>query len=89
MTSSIKEIGDASCLIAVGTNTRTSHPVLAMEVWRSVKKGNNLIVINPRQIDLTKWATLWLRNKPGSDVALLMGMARVIVDEGLEDKEFI
>ncbi len=89
MTSSIREIGDTSCIIAVGTNTRTSHPVLALEVWRAVKAGKKLVVINPRQIDLTKWATLWLQNKPGSDVALLMGMCKIIIDEGLEDKPFI
>ncbi len=89
MTNSIKEIGDAACIIAVGTNTRGSHPVLALEIWRGVRSGKKLIVINPREIDLTQWASMWLQNKPGSDVALLMGMARVIVDEGLEDKEFI
>lgn len=89
MTNSIREIGDAACIIAVGTNTRGSHPVLALEIWRAVRSGKKLIVINPREIDLTKWASLWLQNRPGSDVALLMGIARVIVDEGLEDKEFI
>ena len=89
MTNSIREIGDAACIIAVGTNTRGSHPVLALEIWRAARSGKKLIVINPREIDLTKWATMWLQNRPGSDVALLMGMARVIVEEGLEDKEFI
>ncbi|GAI14823.1 unnamed protein product, partial [marine sediment metagenome] len=48
-----------------------------------------LIVANPREIDLVRFADLWLRHRPGSDVALLMGMMRVIVDEGLLDSSFV
>jgi formate dehydrogenase alpha subunit len=89
MTNSIGEIGDAACILAIGTNTTASHPVLALEIWRGVSHGKKLIVANPREVDVVRWSTLWLRHNPGSDVALLMGMARVIVEEGLEDKEFI
>ncbi len=89
MTNSIKEIGDAACILAAGTNTTTSHPVLSLEIWRGVRQGRKLIVINPREIDLARWGTMWLQNRPGSDVALLMGMARIIVEERLEDREFI
>ncbi len=89
MTNSIQEIKDAACILAVGANTTASHPVIGMQINQAVQKGAKLIVINPRKVDLCRWATLWLRNKPGSDVALLMGMMKVIVDEGLEDREFI
>ncbi|MBI4330401.1 MAG: molybdopterin-dependent oxidoreductase, partial [Chloroflexi bacterium] len=89
MTNPISEIGDAACVLAIGTNTRSCHPVAALELWRGVRKGQKLIVINPREIDLVKWSSLWLQNRPGSDTALLMGMARLIIEQGLEDKEFI
>jgi len=46
-------------------------------------------VANPRQIELCRHASLWLQHRPGSDVALLMGMMRVIVDEELADWSFI
>jgi len=89
MTNSIHEIGDASCIISIGSNTTVSHPIVSLEIKRAVDQGAKLIVANPREIDLCRYAHLWLRHNPGSDVALLMGMMRVIVDEKLLDKSFI
>ena len=89
MTNSINEIGDAACILAIGTNTTENHPVIGLEVKRAVDNGAKLIVANPREIDLCRFASLWLQHSPGTDVALLMGMMRVIVDEGLLDSAFI
>ena len=89
MTNSIKEIGDAACILAIGTNTTEAHPVIGLEIPKAIKKGGKLIVANPREIRLTQWADVWLRQKPGTDVALLNGMAKVIIDENLYDKAFI
>jgi formate dehydrogenase alpha subunit len=89
MTNSINEIGDAACILAIGTNTTEDHPVIGLEMKRAVNNGGKLIVANPREIDLCRFASLWLQHKPGTDVALLMGMMRVIVDEGLLDSAFI
>jgi len=89
MTNSIQEIGDASCILSIGSNTTISHPVIGLEVKRAIGQGARLIVANPKEIDLCRLAHLWLQHTPGTDVALLMGMMRVIVDEGLADKAFI
>jgi len=89
MTNSIGEIAEAACILAIGTNTTSAHPVIGFEVKRAVRRGARLIVANPREIDLCRHAELWLGHKPGTDVALLMGMMRVIVDEGLLDSSFI
>ncbi len=89
MTNSIREIGNAACVFAIGTNTSESHPVIALEIKKAVDRGGKLIVGNPRGIRLTTFSDVWLRHAPGTDVPLLLGMAKVIVDEGLEDKEFI
>jgi len=89
MTNSMEEVADAACILAIGTNTTSAHPVLATRIWAAVQKGAELIVANPKEIELCRWATLHLRNNPGSDVVLMMGMARVIVDEGLHDEAFI
>jgi formate dehydrogenase alpha subunit len=90
MTNSIRDISDATCILAIGTNTTEAHPVIALEIKKAVRnKSGKLIVANTREIDLVKDATIWLRHRPGTDVALLMGMARVIVDEGLADTTFI
>jgi formate dehydrogenase alpha subunit len=89
MTNSIDEIKHAKCILAIGTNTTDAHPVIGMDVKNSTKNGTKLIVANPREIELVKYADLWLQQNPGSDVALLMGMMKVIVDENLHDKDFI
>ena len=89
MTNSIRDISNAACIMAIGTNTTEAHPVISLEMKRAVGKGGKLIVANTREIDLVRDATIWLRHRPGTDVALLMGMARVIVDEGLADTAFI
>jgi len=89
MTNSFGEFRDAGCIFAIGTNTTEAHPIIALELKRAVDNGARLIVANPREIDLVRWSHLWLQHNPGSDVALLMGMMRVIVDEGLLDQDFI
>jgi len=89
MTNSVAEIGEASCILAIGTNTTTAHPVIGVEVKRALRGGGKLIVANPREISLCRMADIWLQHRPGSDVALLMGMMWIIVDEGLLDLSFI
>jgi anaerobic selenocysteine-containing dehydrogenase len=54
-----------------------------------VKNGTELIIIDPRRIDLSKKATLWLQIRPGTDSALALGFLNVIISEGLYDKDFV
>ncbi len=89
MTNAIDELGGAASILAIGTNTTATHPIIALKVKDAVKSGAKLIVANPKEIDLCQFADVFLRHKPGTDVPLLMGMSKVILDEGLEDKDFI
>lgn len=89
MTNSISEIGDAACIFVIGSNVSCDNPIIRAEIKRAVDKGAKLIVINPRRIDLCRFASSWLQLLPGSDVALFMGMIRVIVDDNLADWSFI
>ncbi len=89
MTNSVGEIADADAILAIGTNTTAAHPVVWLQIKKALDKGAKLIVANPRRIPLANFADVWLCQRPGSDVALLGGMARVILDEGLADAEFI
>ena len=89
MTNPIRDLRRAACIIAIGSNTTEAHPVIAVPLKQAVRKGTKLIVINPRRIPLVELAHLWLRPKPGTNVSLLMGMARIIVDENLQDQQFI
>jgi formate dehydrogenase alpha subunit len=89
MTNSIQEIDDTACFFNIGTNTTAAHPIIGHRIRRAVNKGAKLIVANPKEIDLVRQADIFIQHQPGSDVVLLMGMARVIVDEGLHDEAFI
>jgi formate dehydrogenase alpha subunit len=90
MTNSIGEIEFAKCILVTGSNTTETHPVIGTLIRRAVREhGAKLIVVDPRRIDLVKDATVWLRQKNGTDVAWLNGMMNVILSEGLEDKVFI
>jgi formate dehydrogenase alpha subunit len=89
MTNNIDDFSNAKCILAIGTNAPEAHPVLAMKIRQVVRAGAKLIVANPMEVDFVRDADLWIRHNVGTDVALLMGMCRVIYDEGLHDKEFI
>lgn len=84
----LSDLAGANCLFVIGSNTTHAHPVAGAQV-RAVAERAKLIVADPRRIDLVKHADLWLQQKPGTDVALLMGMAKVILDEGLHDAAFV
>lgn len=90
-TNSFEHIFDADVLFVIGSNTTEAHPVVGMKVKQAVARGAKLIVGDPRRIELVNFgfADLWLNLLPGSNVALLSAMMNVILEEGLEDKEFI
>jgi len=90
MTNSIAEIREADCVFIIGSNTAESHPVIALEVMKAVRHGQaKLIVADPRQIRMVDFAHTWLRQKPGTDVALINGMLHTIIAEGLYDADFV
>ena len=89
MSNSIDEIPLAQCLFIIGTNPNQSYPVLSMRIMDALKNNVKLIIADPRDIELARYADLTLQHNPGTDVSLIMGMIRVIVDEELMDKSFI
>jgi len=89
MSNSIPEIRDLDMIFVIGSNTTEAHPIIAMEMKVARQRGARLVVIDPRRIWLCDHADLHLQLKPGSDVWLINAMAKVIVDEGLVDKDFI
>ena len=79
----------ANCLFVVGADPSSNHPVAASRMRTAVDGGAALIVLNPKRIELCDHTDLWLRQYPGTDVAVLNGMAKVILDQGLADEAFI
>ncbi|MHC4508837.1 MAG: formate dehydrogenase subunit alpha, partial [Planctomycetota bacterium] len=90
MTNSIDEFRDAKCIFVIGSNTPEAHPVIALSLNEAaVKHGAELIVADPREIELVRYAKLHLQQRPGTDVALINAMMNVIIEEELTDKDFI
>ncbi|MGE0579604.1 MAG: formate dehydrogenase subunit alpha [Reyranella sp.] len=80
---------DAETIIVIGANPTANHPVAATFIKNAVKKGARLIVADPRGQGLSRHATIDLRFKPGSDVALLNAMLHTIITENLTDRQYI
>lgn len=90
MTNSVNEADKSDCILVIGSNTTENHPIIGQRIKAAVReKGTTLIVADPRAIELTEYAHLWLRQKPGTDLALLNGLLHVIIKEGLYDRQFI
>ncbi len=89
MTNSISEIADAKVLFVIGSNTTEQHPMIGMHMLEAVDRGATLIVADPRRTKIAEFAHIHLRQKSGTDVALLMGIMNAIVNEGLVDVDFV
>jgi len=89
MTNSIPEIENHDVIFVIGSNTTETHPIIGLKIKKAVRKGAELIVADPRKVNLVRFAQIWLQHRPGTDVALLNSMMHVIVKEDLIDKKFI
>lgn len=89
MTNSLEEIKNSDVIIVSGNNTTETHPITALKIKKAVKNGAKLFVVEPREIELCNFAYKHLKQKIGTDVAWLNAVANVIVNENLENKEFI
>ena len=90
MTNPISDITeDVDVSMLVGSNPEEAHPVIGMQIRQAVERGTRLIVVDPRDIGLSKKADIHLKLKPGTNVAFANGMMHVIIKEGLADEEFI
>jgi formate dehydrogenase alpha subunit len=90
MSNTASEIMDTDVFIVTGSNTTETHPIISIQMKAAIeKRGAKLIVVDPRRIEMVNFATLWLAERPGSDVAVFSGMAHVILSENLYNKKFV
>ncbi|MCI5085456.1 MAG: molybdopterin-dependent oxidoreductase, partial [Rhodovulum sp.] len=92
-TQDFDSVAAADVVIVIGANPTDGHPVFASRLKKRLRQGAQLIVIDPRRIDLVKSphirAAHHLPLRPGTNVAVVTAMAHVIVTEGLFDEAFI
>ena len=81
---------NSDCIVVIGGNPLASHPARGIEIPEAKRKRKaKLIVIDPYRTELAAQADLWLQIRPGTDVALALGMIKTIIDEELYDKDFV
>ncbi len=90
MSNTAAEVVDSDVFIVTGSNTAETHPIIALQMKAAVtKRGAKLIVVDPRRVEMCNFATLWLPEKPGTDVPVFSAMAHVILEEKLYNEAFI
>jgi formate dehydrogenase major subunit len=92
-TQDFKSVANTDVIVVIGANPTDAHPVFASRMKRRIREGANLIVVDPRKIDLVESAHIkadyHLQLQPGTNVAVINAMAHVIATEGLIDEEFV
>ncbi|MGD0008388.1 MAG: molybdopterin-dependent oxidoreductase [Terriglobia bacterium] len=84
------DIGRTKCLVVWGNAPSQSDPILGFpEIVAAKKNGAKLVVVDPRRTREAELADLWLPIRPGTDVALMLGWLRLMIEEGLYDRDFV
>jgi formate dehydrogenase alpha subunit len=89
MTNSISDLAGAGCILIIGSNAAESHPIIMGEIYKAADRGGTLIVVDPRATAVAQNANMHLSINPGTDIPLLCGMMRHIIDTKLQHTEFI
>jgi len=89
VTAPFRDAEHADTIFIIGANPTVNHPVAATFFKAAAKRGANLIVADPRGQALSRFASIMLRQRPGSDVSLLNAMMHTIVEEDLYDRNYV
>ncbi len=90
MTNSIAEIESTNLILIAGANPTENHPIIGNITKRAVtRRRARLIVADPRRTELVELAQVWLRPRPGTDVAWINGLMHIIIAEGLWNKTYV
>jgi formate dehydrogenase major subunit len=92
-TQDFKSVEQADVIMVIGANPTDAHPVFASRMKRRLREGAELIVVDPRTIDLVRSAHIeaahHLQLLPGTNVAIVNAMCHVIATEGWIDRDFV
>ena len=92
-TQDFQSVEESDVILLIGANPTDAHPVFASRMKRALRKGAQLVVVDPRKIALVETphikAAHHLQLRPGTNVAIVNAMGHVVVTEGLVDKGFV
>ncbi|ETX29052.1 formate dehydrogenase subunit alpha [Roseivivax isoporae] len=89
MTNSYNDIRNSKSIIIIGGNPAEAHPVSMLHVLNGKENGAPLIVVDPRFTRTAAHADEYVRIRPGADVGFLWGLAKIIFDNGWEDRAYL
>jgi formate dehydrogenase major subunit len=88
-TNSFDDLERARTILVCGANPTENHPVVGARIKQAVRAGARLIVIDPRSIELTRYADIHLAPRPGTNIPLLCAVGHTIVRDRLCDDAFL
>jgi formate dehydrogenase major subunit len=88
-TGSFDDIEAADAALLIGANPTAGHPVAGARIKQAALRGCKLVTIDPRRIELSDYGVLHLSPRPGSNAAVMLGLAHVVARDGLVDKPFL
>ena len=88
-TGSFSDIDAADAAIIIGANPTQAHPVVGARIKQAALRGLKLVTIDPRRIELADYGELHLSPRPGTNAAVMLGLAHVLVEDDLLDERFI
>ncbi len=88
-TGGFDDIEAADAAIIIGANPTEGHPVAGARIKQATLRGLKLVTIDPRRIELSDYAVLHLSPRPGSNAAVMLGLAHVVARDGLIDRGFL
>lgn len=88
-TNGYDSIEEADFIFCIGSNNMEAHPLFGRKIIRAQKNGAKLVVADPRYTPTAKLADTYLQFKTGTDVALMNAMMKIIIENDLQDDEFI
>ncbi len=88
-TNPIWDLEKAGCVLVFNSNVTEEHNVVGVPIKRAARKDTKLVVIDSREVELTRYAHLWLRPFPGTELMLLGGLLKSLHDQGLEREDWL
>lgn len=82
------QLEHAAGILIAGADITRSHPVLGLRIKEAIENSAKLLVISPNETEFCRYAEKWLKPYPGTELALLMGMCSLLVEEELFDDAF-
>ena len=86
---SVDDVASTDCYLLTGSNTTEAHPVIATRIKQNVRDGADLLVFDPREVQIAEYATQYSRVEPGYDAVWINGITRHVIENDLYDEAFV